>query len=538
LRSIPRTVWLVVLVQTLVILCAGVLYPSFQEPDEVAHVDYVLAHRHGEWLDNPGQRFIQTGVLSAWSKVPQTQLRQHLGSTTVLPRSQRKSFDALGTAPVPNTGLPNQMVQHPPGYYALAAWWSYLLPGFSHHRFDIQLWWLRLLSVLMMLPVPILIFLAARRLTGHEATSLLAAILPLAIPTYIRTGASVSNDVLMLCAGSVLLYLLARVVTSDLTRRTAALVGVTWGIMLLGKAFALVMPPVIALAYLVGARGSLVSRIKQCWLAVVIAGAIGTALGGWWWVRNEVVYGTVQPRGYGPNWPATRLYGIHLGGTNGEWLRGVYRALAHRTFGSLGLIDQPSWSPHVLEAMFFAALGLIVIGIWRGYRGSPMPRSAAIVLALPIVLIVVVILQGIRSTWHTSRVIPGLQVRYLWANVLGLAVPAALGLRWLCERARVARFAVVIGAALAFGYQVSSTLLVLDSQFGTKGGTLAGRIRSGLHYVMNWYPFSPAVSGLLIVATTIAVIALFVVLVRDALHPQEPMALEDDQSLVETAVVS
>jgi hypothetical protein len=119
-----------------------------------------------------------------------------------------------------------------------------------------------------------------------------------------------------------------------------------------------------------------------------------------------------------------------------------------------------------------------------------------------------------RKVWHTSKVAPGLQVRYLWSYILGVAVPAAAGLQRLCARAGVGRFVAVVGAALSFGYIAASALLVLDSQFGKEGGTLPGRVWEGVHYVTGWYPFSPAVSGLVMIATAGAIITLLVALVR------------------------
>jgi hypothetical protein len=526
--SVPRVVWLVVAVQTLVLLFAGVLYPTFQQPDEVAHVDYVLAHRHGQWLDGPGQRHMQSGVMAAWAEVPRI-TAPHLGATLILPRSQRKSFDALGRGSVDPAGLPNQMVQHPPGYYGLATVWSYLLPGFSHHRFDIQVWWLRLLSVLLMVPVPVLIYLAARRLTLSGPIAVTASIIPLAVPTYVRTGASASNDVMMVCFGSVILYLLARVATGDLGKRTAVGVGLAWGILLLSKGFGLVMPPVIVLSYLVGACGTFTQRIRQGWLGAVIAGAVGAALGGWWWIRNEVVYGVLQPDGYGPNWPIARRYGAHPVGTTKQWLLDVYHSMMHRMFGSLGMVDLPTWSYPVLDRAFWFAILLIAIGLWRGYRGSPAPRWAAVTLALPAVFVLMIIVVQSHTAYRITGIAAGLQARYLWGYILGLAVLAAAGLHWLCERIRIGRYATVLAAVLTFAYITSSTLFLLDAEYGTTGGTLRRRIWKGVHYIFGWYPFSPLFSAVLVLALAVSVVVLLVVLVRDAAHRDgEPAAAAPD----------
>jgi len=137
--------------QAAMMLSATVLYPPFQSPDEHAHVDMVLAHRHGDWAQAPGERKYQEGVLRAFFSVPSQHWIQHVGSREATPRHLRMSFDQLGSG----TFLPpqpNQMVQHPPLYYGLAAGFTFLLPEFSNLRWDYQLLWLRLLSMALLLP--------------------------------------------------------------------------------------------------------------------------------------------------------------------------------------------------------------------------------------------------------------------------------------------------------------------------------------------------------------------------------------------------
>ncbi|HEY3736234.1 MAG TPA: glycosyltransferase family 39 protein [Jatrophihabitans sp.] len=529
LRTLPRIVWIVVAVQTLLIIATGLLYPTFQEPDEVLHVDYVLAHRHGEWFDGPAERLPQSGVINSWATVPMTQLHQHLGDKTITPRSERKSFDAVGTAPMPSNTQPNQMVQHPFGYYGLAAGWSYLLPDFEHHRFDIQVWWLRLLSVLLMMPVPILIYLAGRRLTANPSIALLASILPMGLPTYLRTGASVSNDVLMVSIGAWLMYELAKVLTGDLTKKTALRVGISWGLLLLVKGFALVMPPVIVLAYLIAARGRIRERIRRAISPLVLAGAVGVALGGWWWIRNEIVYGAIQPHGRGDLWPSTRLYGRHLGGSKVDLLTGFIKRVVHRTFGSLGLVDKPSWPTVLLTTMFIVGLLLVLGGIWRGFAASSAPRGAALTYFLPVPLVLAVVLVGIKHIWNTSHTIPGVQVRYLWAFMPGIAVPVAVLIVWLAARLRLSRFAAVICYVLIGVFELCNALLVVSQQFGDPTGSWFSRLRSGLHFVIGWYPFSPVLSVLLIVLTAAGGLVLGGALLRQATRAQIPARIDEPE---------
>jgi len=151
-------------------------------------------------------------------------------------RAERPTLDeAGGVAPAPGVRR-NQMIQHPPLYYWLAAG-VLRIPGVSGLAWDLQLWLMRLLSVVLALPLPILCWATARRLlelgSGRSAASpegwaVLAALVPLSVPGLVRNVASVSNDVLLIVATSVFLYAVTRVLTGDLTLRTSLVVSVSF----------------------------------------------------------------------------------------------------------------------------------------------------------------------------------------------------------------------------------------------------------------------------------------------------------------------
>lgn len=511
-RRIPLLVWLIVLMQSFMMLGLGILYPAFQAPDEVAHIDYVIAHRHGEWLDKPGQRHIQTGVLQGFANVPPTQLRLHQGDLVPMPRGQRKSFDAMGTATTPPTTLPNQMVQHPPLYYGVAAGYTYLIPHFMSLRFDIQVFWLRFLSMLMMIPVPVLLYLTGRRLGGSVPTAVLMTLLPLFIPVYLRTGASVNNDVLLVLAGAMVSYFLARVLSGDLTRRTAALLGLCWAAMLLTKGTALVLPPVIAAAYVLGAHGRRVERVRNALVPAAIAGAVGSVVGGWWWVRNEIVLGTVQPNGYGPEWPTLRIYGrLRTGATNGEFFAKVSHQLVSRVFGSLGLIDQPSMPFGFLATFFGLMVILVAVGIGLGYPRSRSPRLAAMTLLAPTVLCLLLVLKGVHTLYWQTRLIPGVQIRYFVPFCAGLVAPAAIALMRISGR--LGRWMPLAALGFVAAFQLWIVLWLTKLQFGSSGGGYVHQVWTGIHYVVGWAPWPPIVSGLFVLgaATSIVVVAIWLV---------------------------
>ncbi|HEY3736935.1 MAG TPA: glycosyltransferase family 39 protein [Jatrophihabitans sp.] len=512
--AVPKTLWLIVALQTFVLICATIVYPAFQEADEAQHIDYVLAHRHGDWLTDPGKRWPQIGVLDAYGSEPNIATGQHLGDRAAVPRTHRPSFDHISTKLAPTASVPNQMTQHPFGYYGLAAGWSYLLPGFEGRGWDVQVFWLRLLSVLLMIPVPLLIYFSARRLTRHHAVALVATILPAAVPSYLRIGASVTNDVLLTLLGALMMYELSKVISGDLRRSTALRVGLWWALALLTKGIALIMPPVIILAYLVAANGSLRNRVRTAVLPCLTAGLTGFVLGGWWYVRNLVDFGAVQPKGKGPEWTVQRIYGVDHSGTNTSFVTGFFSRLGVRFFGSLGIIERPGWPNDLLVAFFAAMLALVVVGIVVGIRRASAPRWAAVALLSPSVICLASIMVKIRHTYLISHVFPGIQVRYLLGFIGGLTIVLAVALFVLLRR--IARWLAATVFALVGLFEAANVLLLLAQQYGTTSGSVTHRIGKGIDYLIDWAPFAAGVTWTFVGLATATAIATFVVLLRSS----------------------
>ncbi|PZS28194.1 MAG: hypothetical protein DLM58_17515 [Pseudonocardiales bacterium] len=531
-RRFPLAIWLVVALQAMLMIGMTVLYPSFQSPDEVAHVDYVIAHRQGEWFDGSGERRFQAGVQAAYGQVPGTQFRQHAGGVTPLPRSARKSFDTLGAGQ--GNLFPNQMTQHPPLYYGLAAAFTYVVPNWIHQRFDLQVFWLRLFSLLLLLPVPLLIYSTAWRICDNDSLALTAALIPLSMPLYLRTGASVTNDSLMILLGTVIVALLVKIAWGNLSRRTAVLLGLAWGAALLTKGFALSVPPAIGLAYLVGATGTFGQRVRQAWPGVTIAGAVGSAIGAWWWVRNVIVYGTVQPDGFSTLSDNDRqaVFGTdHLGGSDLNFPGNFFRLLGQRIWGSIGLIDQPSLDHWILFTMAIILAALLVLSLLVTHRRFATRRALvgvrswtlgrASTLIVPALLMLVTMYYASRRIYLHGRQLSVIQVRYLLPAIIGLVICVAVAVHVLAGRAaRWLPLATLTGTLVFVGASVYS---VLDVEMSSNSPDRLQRLKDALHYVAGWAPFPAPVTALLLAAAGGVAVATLVVLAVMGAHT-EPVA--------------
>ncbi len=514
-RALPKRLWAVMVLQAALMMSMAFLYPTYQEPDEIAHTDYVTAYRHGDWIYGPGERHYQDGVLLS-RDVPSTYFQSNIGKWPIKPRAQRRSFDERGTG-YTEPSWPNQMVQHPPLYYATAALLSEAVPNFDKQHSDVQVFWLRMISLLLLLPVPVLIFLIGRRLTGDDTVGLVAALIPLSMPAYLRVGASVTNDSLAILFGTALLYALSRVITGDLTRRTAVFTGLLWAGALLTKGLALVLPPFIVLAYLVGASGALRERIRRAWLPAIVCGGVGAVVGGWWWVRNLIVYGTVQPLGLGPHYGARSVrYGPDRpGGTELGFLHQFVRLFSIRTWGSLGLIDSPAMPTWVPTIVLVAFLVLVVMGVAVGLRRTSAPRAAALTFAVPVALTLVPLSLKARGIYLHTLMVPGLQARYLMPVFAGLLVCATLGLRRYTGR--FARWLPTAALVCVFLFQVAAALVYfMDELPSPYAPSIVDRVRSGLHVALGWSPWSRSVTVGLLSAAVLAAVAALVMFAAQA----------------------
>ena len=349
---------------------------------------------------------------------------------------------------------------------------------------------------------------------------LFRSMLPAAIPSYLRTGASVTNDSLLSLLGAVLLYELCRVIAGDLSRKTAIRAGIWWGLMLLTKGIALILPPVIVVAYLVGASGALRNRIRTAVLPCLTAGITGFVLGGWWYIRNLVDFGAVQPRGKGPDWPPTRLYGFNDSGTTTGLITTYIKRFAMRFFGSLGLIDRPGWPRTALWALFAVLLVLLVLGVVAGVNRASAPRWGAIALILPATLCFLSIPVKVRHTYLITNTIPGIQIRYLNAFLSGLAIVAAVALVLVLRR--VGRWLTALVYTLIALFQIANVVLLLDQQFGSSTGTIVHRIDRGVVFLLRCSPYPDWLSVVIVLVTAAIAIWTLVALLRHAGDHADP----------------
>jgi hypothetical protein len=447
--GVPTVVRVLTALHVALLLCYTVLFPAHLAPDEPQHVDMVIALQSGDGWPGPGERILSEGVYrssdvlydnngvegSPFSPGDLPALKQPYRSDDFGQRGDRPSLEELGGNTPSEYFPPNQIVQHPPLWHATGAAVLAVLPGDRDWPFDVTVAVLRLVSVLMLAPLPLLAWAAARRLSDDPVVSHAAAALVIAVPGLTRVGASAGNDSALVLMFSAVLVAVARIATGDTSRRTAVATGVLVSLALLSKGFALTLPALVALAY---ACAWYRERARRVVVSAVVALAV-SGLGMLWWVANLVRFGALQPRGYGAEATAA-LRGTPLPpGTAppiGPYVREFVATTTSRFWSGLGVPGPPIFDVRVSTALTLLVLTVVgvavVAGVRAGRGGRGRQRPTLLLLLLPVVLLLVpLVWQDLRSyrTYDSAINEIGLHGRYLLGGVVGAAVVNGSGHR-------------------------------------------------------------------------------------------------------------
>lgn len=422
----------------------SVLTPLTEAPDEPAHLGLVLhvadtgdypAYDELQHTEGLFDLCVDFAVSANWCRTDAERaadlvVRDHPAGEAP-PKHGRPHADDPGFHEL-EPGRMNQMPQHPPLYYRLMAAGlqaeRLVVPG--ELSIDTELALLRLLNILLLLPLPALAWLTARRLGAAEPVGLVAALLPLAVPQLTHIGATLNNDNLFVVLVAALVALLAGVVKGDRTARTAALVGVALGLALLTKGFGVVLVPLVVLAYWRAVRPALGAL------------GLGLAVGGWWYAANLRTTGRIMPSiedSVRLN-PRTRPAGFEP--QVGEYLHSTVGRLVEGFWGAFGWrqVELPT------EVSLAATLAGLVAMALAFRRPAPAGRSALAVMLVPLLLLGGFVIVRSAVIYSETGRLAFQQGRYLFGGLTGAAVVVAVGLHErLGPRAVTAATGAVVG---------------------------------------------------------------------------------------------
>jgi small subunit ribosomal protein S36 len=493
LRAAPAAVWCLVVLHLLLVAAWTTLQPAYRGLDEPAHVGMVVAPASPLDWPGPGEKLVEDSVISTWPEAGYEELPfARLPADEALPRADRPSFeeaDPSGKGPATN-----QMVQHPPLYYLYVDKALRLWPGSEQWSFDLQIAAMRGLSLLLVAPLPLLCWLASRRIGLSRAAGVAAAAFPLAVPGLTRVSASVSNDTLLTLTVAVASVLTLAVAGGDVRRRTAVALGLTAAVGMYAKGLGLVLPVLVGAAYAAAAlRGE---RLRALLPPAALSLGIAVLLGAPWYVRNALVFGAVQPNGYpGGGLPYPRAQGGGLG----EWAPEYVTNMAFRFWSALGNPEPPEL-PFLLCVVLSGLVVLLSVLALAVARGR---RLLVVVALLPLLGLLMLVAYGSYSNYQIYDRFIAVQGRYLYPAVVGLAVVLALALDRLAGRARRALPLLLLAGAGAMQLLAMYTVLTTYWTPGDATGALA----NGFDAMETWSPLGEAPVRALWVGVVLAALA-------------------------------
>ncbi len=514
---IPTLVLAVTALHIALMAMCTVLYPPFTGVDETFHVDMAYAYSQGHGPYPPGGRMLARGIEVVYGGLTVPPRTGPYSDTPVRPRGQRPSINAAGgDRPAQGYPIPNQMVQHPPLYYLIEAG-VLRLPGVDGLPYDRQVALLRWVSVLLLAPLPLLAWATARRLAGDGPIALTAAVLPVTLPGLSHLGGVVNNDNLLILLVGALMLVLARVLTGDLRARTGALVGLLLGLAMLTKGFALVLPVPVAAVYLVAG----LRHRRQPFAGLGVAAVLTAAVGGWWWIRNLVLFGAVQPQGVGPAWERAFVGDPRPGGTWLQYGPEFARRLSSRFWGGLGYPDSPALPTWLTGGWLILLIAGVLLGVAFGIGGR-WGRAAALTFALPAAFFTgLIFVAGGRAYVYNLR-LPGIQGRYVYPGLTALAVLFGIG---------IVRLAGRIGRAVPLLLLAAGVLTqawawrLLVSQWWVPTHTVGdwgAMFRGALDGILRWSPWPTVPTVAPFVAVALLALTALGAAVRATRQPPEP----------------
>lgn len=496
IRSLPRIIRLITVLWFAVLLTWSIVLPTFRSADEFAHVagaEY-WEYQHS-WPDFYGD----IGSPAVMKSLPHVEYDHYRPLAAAKAPGAMPSFADLGDRSIVRGHL--TIGQHPPGYYVLIGTVAGLIPDTA--PFDLEVWLLRLVSVLLLTPLPLLVAATARQFTRSRRTLVAASVIPFVVPQLGALGGSVNNDNLLIVAASVVTLGVAGLARGDTGLRTAAWTGGALAVALLTKAFALVLLPIVLVALLVAwSRGG--RRMAPSLRSAGMVGLLSLA-GLWWWIRNLLIYGSVQPAGHFPARPGGPM---DIVDAVRQFARSAVILVPQRFWSMVSIKgrDQafPLWFYLTLTVL---AVGVVVAGLaWR----RRYHRIDRLLLISPLVLV------GLLTTYSTFMLTvktgkaAGLQGRYLYVGFVGLAVLLALGGARLLHR-RSTLLPVLTGVAGAV-FTAASLRRALGYHWERRDSGLWEGVRA----LLAWSPLGRTVTTIVLAATALLALLVLVMLALQA----------------------
>ncbi|MGD8804505.1 MAG: glycosyltransferase family 39 protein [Chloroflexota bacterium] len=408
------------------------LAPPFEGPDEPEHFGYVTWLAQGHGFPPQGDEAWSTPIRQEASQPPfYYSIAALLASLVDLegpPAAFRPNPHFPSNAPGTVADNKNIAIHYPGDTSPLQGGW-------------LALYLARGVSLLMGMSAILCVYGLGRELYPERRWFALAAAgLVAAMPQTLFMSGLVSNDMTAAATGALTLWLLARLVRRGPSGRRGLALGAAYGLAILSKASSLVLlaPIGIALAWLWWRREYPAGNALR---AGAGAGAAALAVGGWWYIRSWVLYGS--PLGLSTHYEAPWAVAAV-----GQRIRpaAAWREVFDSFWAAFGWgnIKFPWWVYAILAGLVLTAIIGLALEAWRWWRGDRKALTRPLLLAL--MALSVLGLGLALEAWMRQVTAP--HGRLLFPALAAVAVLLVAGWQALHPRLVAACLAVVLLLAL------------------------------------------------------------------------------------------
>lgn len=362
------------------------------------------------------------------------------------------------------------MVQHPPLFYYLTAATTSVAQGADARWDSAHLAMRGVSTACIALSVP---FIAgvARRLSSRRTVGALAASAPAFVPFFSTSSGYVSNDSLLTLTISATAYFGIRGAQGPFAPiRFPVLSGIFYGLALLTKGFALFFGPAFVILLTLGFLHQRPARLHAFLTRVALPGLIAAVIGGWWWVRNLVLLGTLQPSQLGSREPQDQPhedYDLIV------FLENAWSRLT-ATFWGRGARDAVALPEAAVAFATAAAIIALVVACFT------LRRQVAwwALLIYPVAILGTTLQNAHEIFYDLGDPSRGVQGRYLFSAIVVFCVAVAISqwhvLRALKEKPATLAYALAalgpwVVALIAFHYVQTRTWLAMTDLLESVG---------------------------------------------------------------------
>ena len=416
--------WAIIAI-TVIFLILGTIYnlttPIFEAPDETSHYRYIQYLADGNGL--PPLQVADNDVEQGEMHHPP--LYYWLNSLLIRSIDTGDINDAYQTNPYAVLGDASTLANKNAIIHSADESWPYEGVTLAVHR-------IRAFSTLLFAITVVLTYLIALQVMPHRKVAAVGAAALVAFnPQFIFIGASISNDTLATMLAAVSLYLALRVCCGKgHTYRTPIIMGIVVGLAALTKVNAATVALLVPAGYL----GFYVAKPQhRSWpdlfRPVLIAAITAIAVGGWWYIRNSILYG--DPTGMGV---MKEVFGVQAENIS---LITTLRYMAESitsywgVFGWLNVKADEAYYVFVRVFSIMGFAGLLLAGVWLTWRKQNMQeRNWRGALLVGFWVLVMLLAVGYFTMTITRQ-----QGRHLFPAAPGIALLLLIGvLAWVPRR--------------------------------------------------------------------------------------------------------